>query len=313
MVNRTVHRFTLGRLGVAVWLAGAALAVGVSSCGDGVAGGDKRAAPDVRIARVAPVAVGNQVTAADYDHSLFDATSATITNRWLGFAVGKRFVWRGRSIEADELRSHRVVFTVTDMTKVIDGVRARVGWDRDYSGGELVESELVFLAQDKVGNVWHLGEYTEAWAGKEFDGASAWVVGSPRGARAGLQMRADDDPGSRPYSQGFAPAPYYWNDWSRVDRADGRTCVPAACYRDVLGVAEYDPRQPGQQLKYYAPGVGNVRVGWRGNDRDKESLVLDRIVQLGPQGIARARRAVRAHEARAYAYAATAPAERQVQ
>jgi len=284
-----------------------------TGCGDGMVGaanGANGTGARATVARAVPESSGGLVTAADYERSLFDQNSANISNRWLGFVVGKQFIWRGRSIEDDELRSHRVVFTVTDMTKVIDGVRTRVGWDRDYSGGQLVESELIFLAQDKNGNVWHLGEYTEAWDGKEFDGATTWLVGSPKGAKAGVHMRAEDHLGSRAYSQGFAPAPYYWNDWSRVYGTHRRTCVPAGCYRNLMVIAEYDPHHPGQQLKYYAPAVGNVRVGWLGNDPDKESLFLERVVHLGPRTMAGARRAVRAHELRAYVYAATAPAER---
>jgi len=306
MVNG-VHRF---KFGIAACMAGAALLMAVSPRGDGAAGATAAAGADTAAADAAPKAAGGEIRSTSFRPSLFDATSATISNRWLGFEVGKRFIWRGTSLEDGERLPHRIVFTVTDMTKVIDGVRVLVGWDRDYSEGDLVESELVFLAQDKAGNVWHLGEYTESWDGKEFDGGTAWVVGTPRGAKAGLQMQADDHLGSRPYSQGFAPAPYYWNDWSRVHQTHRRTCVPAGCYRDVLVIDEYDPHQPGQQLKYYAPGVGNVRVGWRGNDPDKEKLVLQRVVHLGPAAMAGARRAVRAHEARAYAYAATPPAER---
>ena len=56
---------------------------------------------------------------------------------------------------------HRVVFTVTDLMKNIDGVNALVIWDTDESEGELVESELSFFAQDDDENVWNLGEYPE--------------------------------------------------------------------------------------------------------------------------------------------------------
>ena len=52
---------------------------------------------------------------------------------------------------------HRVTFIVTDLTKVINGVRTVVVWDRDVSNGQLVESELAFFAQDNVGRVWNLG------------------------------------------------------------------------------------------------------------------------------------------------------------
>ena len=55
----------------------------------------------------------------------------------------------------------RVVSTVTDLSKWIDGVRTLVIWEKDYTAGKLGESEIAFFAQDKAGNVWLLGEYPE--------------------------------------------------------------------------------------------------------------------------------------------------------
>src|SRR2546422_9749616 len=95
----------------------------------------------------------------DFDPINFDESS-TINNEWFALRPGTRFVWEGTAVdeEGDE-EPHRVVFTVTDLTKVIDGVRAIVCWDMDYVDDELVETELAFFAQDKDGTVWHLGEY----------------------------------------------------------------------------------------------------------------------------------------------------------
>ncbi|HJX07856.1 MAG TPA: hypothetical protein VJ736_07280 [Actinomycetota bacterium] len=44
------------------------------------------------------------------------------------------------------------------------------------------------------------------------------------------------------------------------------------------------------QLKYYAPGVGNVRVGWGGpNEDEHEVLVLTERVTLDADALAKAR------------------------
>jgi hypothetical protein len=44
--------------------------------------------------------------------------------------------------------------------------------------------------------------------------------------------------------------------------------------------------EPGAlQHKYYAPNVGNVRVGWAGNDPTKETLVLLSVEKLDPAGL----------------------------
>jgi hypothetical protein len=59
-----------------------------------------------------------------------------------------------------------------------------------------------------------------------------------------------------------------------------------------------DP-ESGHQRKDYAPGVGNVRISAVG-DPEGETLVLTKIVRLGPSGLAQARAAVHKLERRAY-------------
>ena len=56
-------------------------------------------------------------------------------------------------------------------------------------------------------------------------------------------------------------------------------------------IEEFERNKPGAyQLKYYAPGVGDVRVGWRGPaEEEKEGLDLVRNVRLGPEVLAEAR------------------------
>src|SRR3712207_1228196 len=99
-------------------------------------------------------------SAEDFERAQFDDPT-DIDNKWLPLKPGTQFVYEGSTfiVEEERREEHRVVFTVTDLTKVIDGVRTLVVWDRDYSGGELVETELAFHAQDNDGNVWHLGQY----------------------------------------------------------------------------------------------------------------------------------------------------------
>ncbi len=255
---------------------------------------------------------GGEITAEDFDPSLFDDSSATIDNEWLSLVPGTRLVYRGSTIEDGERIPRRIVLTVTDLTKVISGVRAFVGWERDWSAGKLIESELFFLAQDKDGNVWHLGEYAETWEEGELVGGQAWLVGHLEGAKAGIIMKAEPRLGTPAYSEGFAPAPYYWNDFGKVFKTGQKTCVPAGCFEDVLVIDEFAPTQPGaHQLKYYARGVGNVRVGWRGKDPDREVLVLDKVVHLSPEAMATARAKALELETRAYVYGLTPPAEQQ--
>jgi hypothetical protein len=237
--------------------------------------------------------------------------SATIDNTWQPLVPGAKLVYAGTSNDG----AKRLVFIVTDLVKTIDGVRNVVVWDRDYTGGELVEAELAFFAQDDDGNVWHTGEYPEEYEGGKIAGAPAWITGV-KGAKAGVEMKAQPRAGSAGYAQGFAPPPVNWTDHAQVYMTGRKVCVPVRCYDNVLITREYNPDEPGfSQLKYYAPGVGNIRVGWIGKDPDRESARLVQLVHLGPVALAKARAAALALEARAYrtrpeVYGGTARAER---
>jgi hypothetical protein len=250
--------------------------------------------------------------AADFDPARF-SDPTTVDNQWFPLKPGTQLTYEGSAIADDGKIARKVVFTVTDLTKTISGVRAVVGWDRDYNDGRLVEPELVFFAQDDDGNVWTLGQYPEEYEDGKFVAAPAWIVGL-EGAKAGLVMRAAPRPGTSDYSQGLGPAVEY-ADRAKVRKLGERTCVPAGCYEDVLVTEEWDQADPAaRQVKYYANGVGNVRVGWAGRDDEKEVLELTRVAELGPTALAEVRRAVLKLEQRAYRvskhlYGRTPPAE----
>jgi hypothetical protein len=287
------------------------LAISASACsGEDTASGNESAATTSEATPASQIS-WDTLSANDFDRGLFDESSATIDNEWLSWDVGDRFIWNGHTVEEGERIPRRIVFTVTDMTKKINGIDALVGWDRDFRDGKLLETELVFFAQDKGGNVWHLGQYVEMYDEEGvFDGGHAWMVGHVEGAKAGIHMRAEPKLGTRPTSMGFAPPPYFWHDVSKTDAVAKRTCGPSRCWKDIVVIDEYEPSKPGaHQLKYYAHGIGNVRVGWRGNDPDQEVLYLDKVVRLGPEAMAKSRDEVRAHEERANVLSTAPPAE----
>jgi hypothetical protein len=245
-----------------------------------------------------------------FDRNDFD-NSTNIDNKWFPLQPGMQWVYEGFTREENSPVPHRVVQTVTDLTKVVDGVRAIVVWDVDYKDGELQESEIVFFAQDKNGNVWQLGELVEIYEEGDFVGAHAWIA-ALEGASAGIMMKANPQPGTPSYSQGYAPPPINWSDRAKVDEVGRKLCVRAGCYKDVLVIAESSSKEgpDAQQLKYYAPGVGYIRVGWKGKgEKLRETLELREIVKLTPDALAKARGEALAIEKRAYVYGRTAPAE----
>ncbi len=238
--------------------------------------------------RAATGATGNgtrlQAIAAEvFDPANFDH-SATVDNKWMPLTPGTQFVFTGASNDGKK----RLVFTVTDLVKVVGGVRNVVIWDRDYTDGELVEAELAFFAQDNDGNVWHTGEYPEDYEGGKVVEVPAWLAGV-KGSKAGIEMRTQPSLGTPVYAQGYAPPPVNWNDHAQVFKTGQKTCVPVRCYQNVLITREFNPGEPGSQLKYFARRVGNIRVGWLGKDPDKEVLVLVDLVHLGPAALAKAR------------------------
>jgi hypothetical protein len=250
------------------------------------------------------------VTEKDFDHRKF-ANPLQIDNRWFPLRPGTELTFQGSAIEEGHSIRREVRFAVSDLIKVIDGVPAVVIWERDYNQGDLVESELAFFAQDDDGNVWALGQYPEEYEEGKLAAAPAWIAGQ-RGARPGLAMLADPAPGPS-YSQGYGPEVGY-ADRARVFKLGQETCVASGCYKDVMVTDEFALDDPeARQLKYYAPDVGNVRVGWMGRDEEKEVLSLVRLVQLDGEAMAEMRRQVLTLDRHAYqvsqAYAPTPPVE----
>ncbi len=248
-------------------------------------------------------------TYEDFQVSNFDENSINIDNKYLPLIPGARYEYDGSTIEEGKTLRHRITSTVTNLTKKIHGVDAVVLWERDFSDGELEEDELMFLAQDKSGNVWHLGQYSELWEGGEYLAGRTWFVGNPANAKAGIMMKADPKPNEPDWSEGLAPAPYIWSDRARVRSANQKTTVPTGVYDGVLVVEEYNQEEPSQvQLKYYAPGVGVVRVGWDGTDETKESLVMVRTEKLSPEALVEASKQALELETRALVHSTAGPA-----
>jgi hypothetical protein len=249
---------------------------------------------------------------------LFDARSFSnptrVDNRYYPLIPGSQLVLEGEATRSDGRRPHRLVLTVTDLTKVISGVKTRVIWDVDSDNGVLAEAELAFHAQDDNGNVWNMGEYPEEYDGAgRFRGApSTWLTGYQK-AEAGLLMPKEPRaPRAGSYLQGYAPAVDFIDE-AMTSKTGQSTCVPAKCYDDVLVTDEWVPNKAsdGHQLKFYAPGVGNVRVEFRGGD-EAESLVLVQARTLSSDELARVRTEALKLDKHGYEvngdYARTAPA-----
>jgi hypothetical protein len=238
--------------------------------------------------------------------------ASRISNRWLPLRPGTELLYTGSEYVRRRRVNHRVVFIVTDLVKVIDGVQAVVVWDRDYDSGALAEGELAFDAQDDKGNVWLFGEYPEEYSHGRLTGAPDTWISGVAGAHRGIAMQGNPRTGTPSYSQGRAPS-IDFADRARVYQTGQRSCVPRGCYTNVLVTEEWSPSEPRQrQFKYYAPAVGNIRVGFTGGGQ-REDLVLHNLVHLDPEEMAHVDAAALAIDRRGArisrcVYAHTAPA-----
>jgi len=239
-----------------------------------------------------------------------------ITNKWLPMRPGTRFVYDGTTVEDDgKVVPHQIIINITDLVKTIGDVRTLVSYDLDYTEGELTEAELAFYAQDDDGNVWRFGEYPEEYDGRKFVKAPAWIHGI-QDARAGIMMKAQPRLGTPSYSHGYGPA-VNWTDRGQVHSMGQEVLVGTARYADVLVIKETSIEEEAAdaaQLKYYAAGVGNIKVGWMGTgEKTKEILDLTKVEQFDAQELAVVRAKALALEKSAYrrsknVYGRTAPA-----
>jgi hypothetical protein len=251
-------------------------------------------------------------TAAQFDPANFP-NPPKIDNQWNPLTPGMQFILAGEADRGGGLLPHRVVSTVTDLTKMINGVRTVVILEKDINEGDLEEAELAFQAQDNAGNLWNLGEYPAEYDEGNFTGApDTWISGLGK-AEPGNLMLADPQLGTPEYLQGWSPDIDFL-DCAKVFKMQQKTCVPVGCYEDVLITDERSPLEPesGHQRKYYAPGVGTVRVGAI-DDPEGETLVLAEASRLSPEDLAKVRQEALKLEKNAYKvsklYRQTSPVE----
>ena len=236
-----------------------------------------------------------------------------IDNKYFPMTPGSQSVFEGITEEGGREIPHSIIFTVTDLTKEIMGVNTVVAYIEDYSDGQLVEAEIAFYAQADDGTVWFMGEHPEVYEDGVMVEAPTWIPGL-KGSQAGIVMKANPQMNVPSYGQGWGPA-VNWTDRGRVVGMGEQTCVPVACYEDVLVTEEFNQSEPDAfQVKYYAPGVGNVQVGWRGEDASHEVLELVEYTQLNPDDLAEIRDTALALEQHAYeiskeVYTQTKPSE----
>lgn len=173
-----------------------------------------------------------------------------IDNAYWPMAPGSKWVYREDG--------QRVEVTVTDRTKEILGIVARVVHDVVTEDGEVVENTYDWYAQDKDGNLWYLGEDTKEYEnGTVKNTEGSWEAGVD-GAEAGILLPVEPEVGMQyrqEYYEGEA------EDAGEILSLDEKAEVPFGSFDDVLMTKDTTPLEPDVlEHKFYAKGVGPVLV-----------------------------------------------------
>ena len=191
----------------------------------------------------------------------------TIDNPYWPMTPGSKWVYRETDADGTV---QRVVVTVTDQTKMIEGIRATVLRDTVSEDGEVVEDTFDWYAQDTWGNVWYLGEATKEYDGAEVSTAGSWEAGVD-GALAGVVVPASPEPGLAYRQEYYAGEA---EDEAVVLSVDEQAEVPQGSYEDVLMTKDLNPLEPDLlEHKFYAKGVGPVLAITVSGGASREELV----------------------------------------
>jgi len=154
----------------------------------------------------------------------------------------------------------RLVITVLDETKLVDGVETRVVEERESKGGRLLEISRNYFAFNTADRgVYYFGEEVDIYKNDKVVGhEGAWESGK-NGARFGLMIPGRPVVGARFYQE---VAPGVAMDRAEVASLDASIKTPAGEFKGCLRFIETTPLEPlARESKIYAPGIGLVKDG----------------------------------------------------
>lgn len=209
------------------------------------------------------------------------------TNPWYPLKPGMQWVKDGTTLIGNRKVPNSVVTTVTDVVRVVRGVKTVLVYDHSVAAGQVVQESVDYIAEDKAGNVWDLGSTTDQYeAGRYIAVDEAWLDGNGK-AKGGILVPANPSPSTPP-----------WSIASTDEGGDGaeavkfmKKCVAYGCFPKVLVVREGKKTALDNEFKYYAYGVGQIFNEPRTKSRHEDYEVLINIIQLTPGGLAEASKA----------------------
>ena len=154
--------------------------------------------------------------------------------------------------------------------------------EESYEDNELVERSFNYFAQADDGTVYYFGEVVNIFEnGVVVSHEGSWLVGGatlpsdPPGignaAKPGLFMPANPELGDMFKPEDLFPIV---DETGEVIGVDLDVLVPAGKYDGAIEVQESSRLDPATELKWYAPGVGVVKVRAKGETLRLESSTL---------------------------------------
>ncbi len=191
-----------------------------------------------------------------------------IDNPYWPMTPGSTWVYRETDAKGNE---QRVEVTVTNETKEIMGIEARVVHDLVTEDGDPVEDTYDWYAQDADGNIWYLGEDTKEYEnGKVVSTAGSWEAGVD-GAQPGVIVPADPEAGMTYREEYYAGEA---EDAARVLSVDEQAEVAYGSFDHVLLTKNYTTLEPHVlEHKFYAKEVGPILAMTLSGGSDREELV----------------------------------------
>ncbi|MFO7597172.1 MAG: hypothetical protein R6W92_12630 [Desulfocurvibacter africanus] len=187
-------------------------------------------------------------------------------NPYFPLVPGTEWVYEATSLDDEgEEVTETITVTVTQDTKLIEGVTCIVVNDVVMEDGQVIEDTDDWYAQDVAGNVWYFGEVArnfESFEGDDpeepelVDLEGSWKAGRDN-AKPGILIPFSPQEGDvirQEMALGQA------EDLVEIVSLTGTETAPAAdCDGDCLVTKDFSPLEPGiSEQEYYAPGVGLI-------------------------------------------------------
>jgi hypothetical protein len=154
----------------------------------------------------------------------------------------------------------KLVVTVLNETKLVDGVETRVVEERETEADRLIEISRNYFALDPASkNVYYFGEEVDTYSNGQVTGHEGSWLSGVNGARFGLWMPGSPRLRAR-YSQELAPGVAM--DRVEVIAVSEQFAQDVGRYQECIRTMETTPLEPkAREYKTYCPGIGLVKDG----------------------------------------------------